>query len=66
RKVSYRLSKSGSDWNEIYVRDIETAKDIDEHIEWVKFSGISWYDNGFYYSGYWHHVAFDARLIVFI
>ena len=48
----YSVSKSGSDWNEIYVRDIETAKDIDEHIEWVKFSGLSWYDNGFYYSGY--------------
>ncbi len=48
----YSVSKSGSDWNEIYVRDIETAKDINEHIEWVKFSGISWYNNGFYYSGY--------------
>jgi len=48
----YSVSKSGSDWNEIYVRDIETKKDIDEHIKWVKFSGLSWYDNGFYYSGY--------------
>ena len=48
----YSIARSGSDWNEIYVRDIETKKDIDEHLVWVKFSGISCYDGGFYYSGY--------------
>ncbi len=48
----YSVARSGSDWNEIYVRDITTTEDIDEHIKWVKFSGISWYNNGFYYSGY--------------
>ncbi len=50
--LGYAISRAGSDWQEIFVRDIETGKDLDDHLEWVKFSGISWYDNGFYYSRY--------------
>lgn len=50
--LGYAVSKAGSDWQEIYVREIETKKDLDDHIEWVKFSGISWYNDGFFYSGY--------------
>ncbi len=50
--LGYAISKAGSDWQEIFVRDIETKKDLEDHIEWVKFSGISWYNDGFYYSGY--------------
>ena len=56
----YSIARSGSDWNEIFVRDIETKQDIDEHIEWVKFSGISWYNGGFYYSAYDKPVEGDA------
>ncbi|MBN2664420.1 MAG: S9 family peptidase [Bacteroidales bacterium] len=48
--LAYAISRSGSDWNEIYVLDIETGEELSDHIEWVKFSGISWYKNGFYYS----------------
>ena len=48
----YLIAKSGSDWNEIFVQDIETGKLLEDHIEWVKFSGASWYDGGFYYSAY--------------
>ncbi len=50
--LGYSISRSGSDWNEIKVRDIETRKDLDDHLKWVKFSGISWKVNGFYYSTY--------------
>jgi len=49
---AYASAKSGSDWNEIYVMETETGKLLDDHIEWVKFSGISWYKDGFYYSSY--------------
>lgn len=50
--LAYSIARSGSDWNEIYVRDIETGKDLDDKVEWMKFSGISWYKDGFYYSRY--------------
>ncbi len=48
----YKTSCSGSDWNEIFVKDIETGRTLPDHIRWVKFSGISWYDGGFFYSCY--------------
>lgn len=50
--MAYSLSKSGSDWVEIYVMDIATRKLLSDKIEWVKFSGVSWKGNGFYYSRY--------------
>lgn len=50
--LAYSISRGGSDWNEILVRDIKTGKDIEDHIKWVKFSGIAWHGNGFYYGRY--------------
>ncbi len=50
--LGYAVSHAGSDWQEIFVRDIATKKDLDDHIKWVKFSGISWYKDGFFYSRY--------------
>lgn len=52
--IAYATSAGGSDWNEIRVRDVETGKDLTDHLKWVKFSGISWLkDNtGFFYSRY--------------
>jgi len=48
--IAYSIAKSGSDWNEIFVKEIETGKILDDHLLWVKFSGISWYKDGFFYS----------------
>jgi len=52
--MAYGLSTSGSDWKEWKVREIETGKDREDHIKWVKFSGASWtHDSkGFFYSRY--------------
>jgi prolyl oligopeptidase len=52
--LGYSISRGGSDWNEIFVRDVATGKDTGDHLKWVKFSGISWAKdgNGFYYSRY--------------
>ncbi|PJB16048.1 MAG: S9 family peptidase [Flavobacteriales bacterium CG_4_9_14_3_um_filter_32_8] len=50
--LAYDISKSGSDWSEIFVMEIASKKSLSDTIRWVKFSGISWYKNGFYYSGY--------------
>lgn len=49
---AYAISRDGSDWNEIVVMDIETRTMLADTIKWVKFSGISWYNDGFYYSCY--------------
>ena len=48
----YMIARSGSDWNEIFVKNIETGKLLDDHLVWVKFSNLSWYDGGFFYSAY--------------
>jgi prolyl oligopeptidase len=50
--MAYSISSGGSDWREIYVLDIETGKLLPDVINWVKFSGISWYKDGFFYSRY--------------
>jgi prolyl oligopeptidase len=50
--IAYRYSEAGSDWGQIRVRDIETNTDKEDVIKWVKFSGSSWFENGFYYSGF--------------
>lgn len=46
------MAQSGSDWNEIFVMDVATLKKTTDVISWVKFSGATWYKNGFYYSRY--------------
>ena len=50
--LAYGLSTSGSDWQEYYVRNIDTGQDYDDHLKWTKFTSIAWkHDNsGFYYN----------------
>jgi len=50
--LGYLIARAGSDWNEIYVMDLEAKEIVDEPIKWVKFSGLSWKDDGFFYSRY--------------
>lgn len=50
--LAYGISKAGSDWVEIHIKNIETKEDLKDVIKWVKFSDISWKGNGFYYSRY--------------
>ncbi|MFN4082469.1 MAG: prolyl oligopeptidase family serine peptidase [Bacteroidia bacterium] len=50
--AAYGVAKSGSDWNEIFIKEIETGKVLNDHIKWVKFSGAAWYKDGFFYSRY--------------
>ena len=52
RYVAYAVSKGGSDWREVFVRDVETSIDLADHLSWVKFSSLSWDADGFYYSRY--------------
>ncbi|NCC73602.1 MAG: S9 family peptidase [Sphingobacteriia bacterium] len=50
--LAYGISRGGSDWNEIYILEIESGKTLDDHLMWIKFSGIAWHGDGFYYSRY--------------
>jgi len=50
--MAYQVSEGGSDWRKIYVMDLETGNKLDDVVEWVKFSGVSMKDHGFYYSRY--------------
>lgn len=50
--LAYAISRSGSDWREIYVKEIETNQLLKDHILWAKFSNITWYKDGFFYSCY--------------
>ena len=52
--LAYGISTGGSDWREWRVRKVDTARDLSDRIEWVKFSGASWTGDGkgFFYSRY--------------
>ncbi len=54
RLLAYGTSASGSDWEEFRVRDVATARDLPDHVKWIKFSGASWTKDGagFFYSRY--------------
>jgi prolyl oligopeptidase len=51
---AYGVSRSGSDWITVYVRDVETGEDLGDKLEWVKFTDLCWThdDAGFFYCRY--------------
>ena len=50
--AAYTISRSGSDWEEIFVMNAETRELLADHIEWAKFTMAAWRGDGFYYSAY--------------
>ena len=52
--LAYGLSASGSDWQEWRVREVDTGRDREDYLQWVKFSGATWTHDqqGFFYSRY--------------
>jgi len=50
--AAYGISKGGSDWKEFKVKEVATGRELDDHLEWIKFSGISWLGDGFFYTRY--------------
>ncbi len=49
---AYGTASGGSDWNEFHVMDVLSKKDLSDDLKWIKFSGIAWYGNGFFYGRY--------------
>jgi prolyl oligopeptidase len=54
--VVYATSGAGSDWMTWRVRDVETATDLDDLVEWSKFCAAAWLPDG---SGFFYD-ALDA------
>lgn len=50
--LSYSIARSGSDWKEIYVMDIQNKTLLKDSIKWSKSAEMAWQGNGFYYSAY--------------
>jgi prolyl oligopeptidase len=52
--LAYGLAHAGSDWQEWHVMEVDSGRQLADHLKWVKFSRVSWTpDNaGFYYSRY--------------
>jgi prolyl oligopeptidase len=52
--LAYGVATAGSDWQEFRVRDVATARDLPDHLRFIKFSGASWTHDGrgFFYSRY--------------
>ena len=50
--LAFSLSYNGSDWHEIHVMSLYPFHDQDDEITGVKFSNISWYKDGFFYTRY--------------
>ena len=51
---AYGQSEGGSDWSTYYIRELGTGKQLPDVIRWVKFSSLSWTEDGkgFFYGRY--------------
>ena len=52
--VALMIQDGGSDWRKANVLNVETGETLADHLEWLKFTAISWNGDGtgFYYSRY--------------
>ena len=50
--LAYAISRSGSDWQEIKIRTIDSGQDYEETLQWCRLTSIAWkHDNtGFFYT----------------
>jgi prolyl oligopeptidase len=54
KHLAYGISQAGSDWEKWFIREINSGNDLDDQVEWVKFSSPNWSrdSKGFYYARY--------------
>ncbi len=52
--LAYARKEAGSDWSTIYVMEVETGKQLDDKLEWVRWGNIVWNaeGTGFFYTRY--------------
>lgn len=46
RFLVWGASSSGSDWQELRIRDVDSGEDLPEVLRWCKFAGIAWQPDG--------------------
>ena len=54
RLLAYTLAPGGADWQTVRIRSLATGQDLDDEVQWMRFSGLSWTKDGrgFFYSRY--------------
>ena len=54
RHLAYAYAKGGADWQTIKILSLTTSEDLDDEINWMRFSGLSWTKDGkgFFYARY--------------
>ncbi len=54
RHVAYLVQDGGSDWRVARVVEVETGTELEDRLEWLKFTSLTWAadGSGFYYSRY--------------
>lgn len=52
KHLAYFKSEGGSDWRSAHILNLESMELLDDKLDWIKFSGISWSQDGFFYSRY--------------
>jgi len=50
--LGYLTSIGGSDWKTAQILELSTGKVLEDKIDWIKFSGLNWHKDGFFYSRY--------------
>ena len=50
--LGYSTNSKGSDWQEFFIINLETGELLEDHLKWIKFSGMAWHNNGFFYKKY--------------
>ena len=50
RYIAFAFNRNGSDWKEMKIADLKTGKTLKDHLYNIKFTTISWKDDGIYYS----------------
>jgi len=52
RLLAYGVSRGGSDWQTIHLRDVDTLHDLPDQLQHCKFTSIAWHPDGsgFFYS----------------
>ncbi|MCP4442709.1 MAG: S9 family peptidase [Aureispira sp.] len=52
RYAALAVSSSGSDWKSVEIKDVQTNKMLEDKVDWLRYSGVTWFKDGFFYSRY--------------
>jgi prolyl oligopeptidase len=54
RLLAYTTAQGGADWQTVRIRRLTTGQDLDDELQWMRFSGLAWTrdSRGFFYSRY--------------